>query len=78
MAKGILKTFDTDYAIATTGIAGPTGDTTDKPIGTVCIAIATKQQVKSNRFIFSNNRDSNIKIAADTALNMLRKLISEN
>lgn len=75
MAKGILKVFDTDYAIATTGIAGPTGETPDKPIGTVCIAIATKHQVKAQRFVFGNNRQRNIHMAADMALSMLKKTI---
>ncbi|HKC68971.1 MAG TPA: competence/damage-inducible protein A [Bacteroidia bacterium] len=75
MANGILKKFDTDYAIATTGIAGPTGDTPDKPIGTVCIAIATKTEVNAQKFIFGNNRERNIQMAADMALNLLNKAI---
>ena len=75
MAKGILKTYDTDYAIATTGIAGPTGETPDKPIGTVCIAIATKHEIKAQRFVFGNNRERNIHMAADMALSMLKKII---
>jgi len=78
MAKGILSIFNTDYAIATTGIAGPTGETPDKPIGTVCIAIANKHKVKAQRFVFGNNRQRNIRMAADMALNMLKKIISEN
>jgi nicotinamide-nucleotide amidase len=75
MASGILKKFDTDYAIATTGIAGPTGETPDKPIGTVCIAIATKTDVTAQKFIFGANRVRNIQMAADMALNMLNKAI---
>jgi len=75
MAGGILKKFNTDYAIATTGIAGPTGETPDKPIGTVCIAIATKTEVSAQKFIFGNNRERNIRMAADMALSMLNKVI---
>jgi nicotinamide-nucleotide amidase len=78
MAKGILKTFNTDYAIATTGLAGPTGETPDKPIGTVCIAIATKHEVQVQRFIFGNNRERNIRMAADMALSMLKKVIPKS
>jgi nicotinamide-nucleotide amidase len=75
MASGILKKFNTDYAIATTGIAGPTGETPDKPIGTVCIAIASKKEVNAQKFIFGNNRERNIRMAADMALSMLNKTI---
>ena len=75
MAKGILNKFNTHYAIATTGIAGPTGETPDKPIGTVCIAIATKHEVKAQRFVFGNNRQRNIHMAADMALSMLKKMM---
>ncbi|MEO8762280.1 MAG: competence/damage-inducible protein A [Bacteroidia bacterium] len=75
MAAGILKKFNTDYAIATTGIAGPTGETPDKPIGTVCIAIATKTEVTAQKFIFGNNRERNIRMAADMALSMLNKVV---
>jgi len=75
MASGILKKFNTDYAIATTGIAGPTGETPDKPIGTVCIAIAAKNEVTAQKFIFGNHRERNIRMAADMALSMLNKVI---
>ncbi len=75
MAAGILKKFNTDYAIATTGIAGPAGETPDKPIGTVCIAIATKTEVTAQKFIFGNNRERNIRMAADMALSMLNKVV---
>lgn len=42
MAQGVLKLYDTDFAIATTGLAGPNGDGSDNEVGTVYIAIATK------------------------------------
>jgi len=73
MASGIKNKFRADYAIATTGIAGPTGGTAEKPVGTVWIAIATPQKIISKKFLFGENRERNIQITALTALNMLRK-----
>ena len=77
MAKGIINLFHSDYAIATSGIAGPTGGTEEKPVGTTWIAVASKDQIIAKKFLFGDNRERNIIRAS--ALNMLRKLIlSEN
>ena len=75
MAIGIRKKFKTDWAVATTGIAGPAGGTTDIPLGTVWIAVASNLGVKSFTFKFGKNRIQNIEMAANTALNVLRKEI---
>jgi len=75
MAEGVQKKFKTDFAIACTGIAGPEGGTTEKPVGMVWIAIATPDKVKIEKFSFGDNRTRNIHIAAITGLNMLRKEI---
>lgn len=75
MALAVRTQFNTDYAISTSGIAGPEGGTPEKPVGTVWIAIASDQKVISRKFIFGGNRERNIHIAATTALNMLRKEI---
>lgn len=72
MATGCLKVLRTDYAIAVSGIAGPTGGSQQKPVGTVWIAIASPEGVKSKRFSFGHNRQRNIEISANTALNLLR------
>jgi len=56
MAIGCLKRFNTDYSIATTGISGPTGGTDEKPLGTVWIAIASKQGVLANKYVFRTTR----------------------
>ena len=73
MALGVQQQLKTDYAIATSGIAGPTGGTEDKPIGTVWIAVATPKGVKSEKYVFGKQRKVNIERAAITALGMLRR-----
>jgi nicotinamide-nucleotide amidase len=73
MASGIRNHFRTDYSIAVSGIAGPEGGTEEKPVGTTCIAIASPEKVVARRFLFGDHRGRNIRIAALTALNMLRK-----
>ncbi len=72
MADGMRKSFDTDYALAVSGIAGPDGGTNEKPVGTTWIALATPQGVTSQKFLFGEHRQRNIRKAALTALNMLR------
>ncbi len=73
MAKAIREKYKTDYSIAASGIAGPSGGTDEKPVGTVWIAIATPDKIISEKFLFGNNRERNIHKTANAALNMLRK-----
>ncbi|MCK4406392.1 MAG: competence/damage-inducible protein A [Bacteroidales bacterium] len=74
MALGVQQKFKTDYAIATSGIAGPDGGTEKKPVGTTWIAIATPgKKVIAKKYLFGEQRGRNIRKAALTALNMLRK-----
>lgn len=77
MAKGAIKALDSDYAISTSGIAGPTGGTAEKPVGTVWIAVASRNQIVSERYQFGENRERNITKSVMTGLNMLRKMILE-
>lgn len=77
MAKGLLVRLETDYAIATTGIAGPDGGTAEKPVGTVWIAIADKNKIVSSVYYLGDHRGRNIRRSALTALNMLRKELME-
>lgn len=72
MASNIKIKFQTDYAIAISGIAGPTGGTPEKPVGTVWIAIASPKKVISQKFLFGEHRGRNIRRSALQALNMLR------
>lgn len=73
MANGVKAKLKTDYAIATSGIAGPTGGTPDKPVGTIWIAIAGPWGVKAKKLQLGDNRERNIQMTAIYALNMLRK-----
>ncbi|MGZ5245250.1 MAG: CinA family nicotinamide mononucleotide deamidase-related protein [Bacteroidia bacterium] len=75
MVEGALKHFGTTYAIATTGIAGPTGDVEGKPIGTVWIGVASEYKMVTKRFQFDRNRLENIHLFAITALDMLRRFV---
>lgn len=73
MAVGVQKLLKVDYALATSGVAGPDGGTADKPVGTVWIALAYKDEVFSQKYTFNKDRLINIKLSANTALSMLRR-----
>jgi len=75
MAYGIQKSFEVDYAIAVTGIAGPDGGTVEKPVGSAWIAIATPGQIIVNHYLFGDSRERNIRRIALQALNLLRMAI---
>ncbi len=78
MATGARRRFDTDYAVATSGIAGPGGGTDEKPVGTTWIALATRHGVTSKLFHFGEHRGRNIRRAALAALDMLRLELKNN
>jgi nicotinamide-nucleotide amidase len=75
MADGIRHLAETDYSVAVTGIAGPTGGTPEKPVGTVWIAVASSRGVVAEKHCFADDRMINISRSAYTALNLLRKQI---
>lgn len=75
MAVGVRTKFDVDFAIATSGIAGPDGGSIEKPVGTVWIAIATPSQTIAKQFNMGDNRERTIQRTAIQALDMLRKQI---
>lgn len=75
MARAIRKIAKTDFGIGITGIAGPTGATFGKPVGTVFIAIAAKNKNICKKFIFKGTRSAIKKAAALKALYLLGKLL---
>ena len=75
MAKNGANKLDVDYCISTSGIAGPTGGTKDKPVGMVWVGIANKNKVWSKVFYFGHNRQRNIEATVMHTLNFLRLVI---
>ncbi len=78
MALKCIKLFQTDYAVATTGNAGPTTDKTDKSVGVVFIAIASPNGISVEEFNFGQPREKVIRRASAKALEMLKKEIEKN
>jgi PncC family amidohydrolase len=76
MANGVRTLLDSDIGISTTGIAGPTGGTPEKPVGLVYIAVATKDYVYHEKHIFHGDREGNKHEAADAALELLIRYLS--
>lgn len=74
MAEGARRIAGSDYGLSVSGIAGPSGGTAEKPVGTVCIGIAGPERTLSRRIVFPfRNRAANKEIFAQTALDMLRR-----
>ncbi len=75
MVKGALQKFGADIAVAISGIAGPSGGTASKPVGTVCISCGNKDNIISKKFLFKNDRKINIAYSSAYTFIMLRKFI---
>ena len=71
MAEGARRATGADFAVSTTGIAGPTGATANDPVGTVYIGVATPDQKASHRVVFGTDREQNIERFTMAALEML-------
>lgn len=77
MAQGAIRITGSDYAISTSGIAGPTGGSDEKPVGTVWIAWASKDKVLSRRFLFGKGRERVIMRTADAGVIVMKQLLEK-
>ena len=75
MAEGIKSTSGSDIGLATTGIMGPTGATTDKPVGLVYIGYCDEKVCTAKKFMFGEERILNKQRTVQSALDLLRKNI---
>lgn len=77
MVKGSCEKFNSDFAIATSGIAGPGGGTPEKPVGTVWIAYGTKDSIETKKFQFTRDRIRNIEASSTFALILFWKYLKK-
>lgn len=75
MARGAMNTLKTDCAVATSGVAGPGGGTKEKPVGTVWIAAAYKNEIRTMKQETDRGREMNVERAGNNALLLLRELV---
>jgi nicotinamide-nucleotide amidase len=75
MAEGVRKLAGTDLGLSSTGIAGPTGGTKEKPVGTVYLALADSKQTICRHYAFRWDRSRNKHVFSETALMMLKNFL---
>jgi nicotinamide-nucleotide amidase len=75
MARGILEKSRADLGLAVTGIAGPGGGTSEKPVGTVWIALASSRGTKAGQYLFEGRRRQIKALTAYTALDWVRRYL---
>jgi len=77
MVKGAMDTLNTNYAIATSGVAGPGGGTPETPVGTIWIAVGSRKKIVTMKLEGDDGREQNIVKATCSALHLMRDLLKE-
>ncbi len=77
MAGGVCSRFSADVGVAITGIAGPGGGTPEKPVGTICIAVAAMGAIRSTKVQMIGDRDEIRRRSAQAGLNLVRRALTE-
>lgn len=78
LAENAITKFHSDFSIAVSGVAGPSGGTPEKPVGFVWIAVSNGKKTLAKSFQFGDDRQRNIVMTASAAINFLRKFILKN
>jgi nicotinamide-nucleotide amidase len=76
MVAGAQRLFSADCAVAVTGIAGPTGGTPEKPVGTIWLAAAVNTDLRALKRLFPGDRDEVRRRSAQAALDLLRRMLA--
>ena len=77
MVLGTINTLDVDFAIASTGYAGPGGGTKDNPVGTIWLAYGNKEEVRTFKLTEDFGRDINLAIATNKAIRLMLDFLKD-
>ena len=77
MVKGACRTLNTNYAVAATGFAGPTGGTKEIPVGTIWLACGNEDRVMTVKVEEDHGRDINLAIATNRAMQLFLEYLKE-
>lgn len=77
MAVGACDALNCDYALAATGVAGPTGGTPETPVGTIWLAYGSKDDVRTYKLTEDNGRDINLSMATTTIFRLFQEYLKE-